>query len=67
MRGIDVRRVEASTVNEDKQDIEDAAIQTSVENVESSMMKVQSIAYPAPRESAKSTEYRATYRVYSGY
>ena len=41
MRGVDVQRVEASAVSEDKQDIEDAAaVQSSLENVESCSKKL---------------------------
>lgn len=39
MRGVDVQRVEASAVNEEKQDIEDAAVQSSVESVVDSSCK----------------------------
>lgn len=34
MRGVDVQRVVASSVTEDNQDIEDAPIQTSMEEME---------------------------------
>ena len=45
MRGIDVQRVEASAVNEDKQDIEDAAIQSSVETVDSCTKKLVDLQF----------------------